>query len=523
MATRAPNLERRALSGSIANVASIFAILLQNLALVPILLHHWSTETYGIWITLIAVQTLLFTINYGQEAYVGYEAARLLHQDRPALPGLIGAGLLLGLLLCSLEVLLIVGLGYTHFTHLFGAGPVLAAAWKPLAVVVGCWLGFGSSANVLIRVGYALGFYGYFTLYSVAFRVMTSMAVALTALAGAGLWGVVLAYGITTALTQACLAAMALRLARQHGISISRPRFPVISGILTKSTLVSGTSLLDMFSNNGLLAIISSVLSPAMVPSFSTLRTITNTAIQGVGVVMHPLDPDMIRFNANREFEKLYEIFGVCWTVAGTMINLGLCLLPLFIEPLYHLWTRGKLPFDVPLFSLLVLSVAFRTLGHPALAFLQAINDIAAQTWISLLRAALVIGFTFAFIHRFGLFGVGIALAISELIGAAVLPFLYSLRIFMASDAPFPARRATAAVCSVGVVGATIAAWSVFPGLKGVVCLTAAVTIAVLGYIQLSMLRGETRGRLLSLVPVPHLRRRLAPAQAAAKEESVLR
>ena len=282
MTTRASKLERPCALRQHRQHREHLCDLLQNLALVPILLHRWSTETYGIWITLMAVQTLLFTINYGQEAYVGYEAARLLHQDRPALPGLIGASLLLGVLLCSVEVLLIVGLGYTHFTPSPGGGSgfggSLEAARRRGRLLAGLRLvrqrvdppSATRSASTLTS-----------RLYTVAFRVMTTMAIALAALCGAGLWGVVLAYSVTTALTQACLAAMALRVARQHDISISRPQFSVIRGILTKSTLVSGTSLLDMFSNNGLLAIISSVLSPGMVPSFSTLRTITNTAQPG--------------------------------------------------------------------------------------------------------------------------------------------------------------------------------------------------------------------------------------------------
>jgi O-antigen/teichoic acid export membrane protein len=500
--TPAPQIERRALSGSVANVASILAILLQNVVLVPVLLHRWTADTYGIWITLFAVQSLLFTVNYGQEAYVGYEAARLLHEDRPALPALIGAGILIGIVLGAIEVLLILGLGLTHFTHLFGAGPGLEEGWKPLAIVVGCWIGFGSSANILIRVAYALGFYSRFTLYSVLFRVIVTIAIAVSASFGASVWGAVMAYGVATLFTQACLMAMALGVIRNYHIGIGRPRRAVISSILTRSAVVSGTSLLDAFSDNGLLTIISSVLSPKLVPQFSTLRTITNTAKQGVGIIMHPLDPDMIRYHAKREFAKLYEIFGVCWTVAGSAINFGLCVLPVFIEPVYRVWTRGKLPFNFPLFSLLALSVAFRTLGHPALAFLQATNDIKAQARISVARAIMVISLSLAFIHPFGLLGVGAALAISELIGAAVLPAWYAMRVFSTSEVPFPAPRMIAAVSSVAIVGIAFASCLSFPSLKVIFCGSASTAIAVLAYVQWVMLHGETRRRMLSTLQV---------------------
>jgi len=502
-----PNLERRALSGSFANVASIVAILLQNLALVPVLLHRWTPETYGIWITLLAVQSLLFTINYGQEAYVGYEAARLVHQDKAALPGLIGAGIFIGIVIIVFEVALVVGLGLTHFTGLFSVGPALDEGWKPLAVVIGCWGGFGSAANILIRVGYALGYYSRFTFLSVLYRVITAVAIGVAALLGGGLWSAALAYGVATLVTQALLMVSAIRVIRNYDIAVGRPRLGVVGGIVTKSAVISGTSLLDAFSNNGLLTIISSMLSPAVVPSFSTLRTIANTANQGVGIIMHPLDPDMIRYHAKKELVKLYEVFGVCWTVAGSVINFGICSLPLFIEPLYRAWTCGKLPFNFPLFSLLVVSVAVRTLGHPALAFLQATNDVSAQARISAARAVLVVSLSLVLIRPFGLVGVGSALVISEAIGAALLPIWHAMRAFSGGDIPFPVGRMLVAIVSVVLVGVTFAILCVRPDLKLVVCAASCSGVAALGIFQWSMLLGETRSRLLSLVPVPGLAR----------------
>lgn len=508
MSAPTTNLERRALSGSVANVASIVAILLQNLALVPVLLHRWTADTYGIWITLLAVQSLLFTINYGQECYVGYEAARLLHRDRPALPAFIGAGVALGVGLGIIEVFLILALGLGGFTGLLQAGPALAEGWKPLVVVVGCWVGFGSAANILIRVAYALGYYSRFTLYSVLFRVITAIAIGTSAFLGGGLWSAALAYGITTLVTQACLMGMALRLLREYKVPIGRPRSGVIGSILKRSAVISGTSLMDAFSNNGLVAIISGALSPALVPSFSTLRTITNTANQGVGVIMHPLDPDMIRYQANKELVKLYEIFGVCWAAAGTAINFGICTLPAFIEPVYRIWTRGKLAFNLPLFSLLVISVAVRTLGHPALAYLQATNDVNAQARISVVRAVLIVSLSLILIRPLRLIGVGIALAISDLIGAAVLPAWRAMSLFSAAGVPFPLRRLCTAIASTAIVGIAFAIQCVFPGLKAITCVVSCAAVAILGLAQWTMLLDDTRQRLLSLNPLARRRAR---------------
>ena len=524
---RAPNVERRAFSGSVANIASIAAILLQNLALVPVLLHCWTPGTYGVWITLLAVQSLLFNVNYGQEAYVGYESARLLHKDRAALPDVIGAGIFLGIALGLLEVGLIIALGLTHFTRLLGIPAESGSGdeWKFLVVIVGSWVGFGSAANVLVRIAYALGFYSTFTLYSVFFRVLVTLAIAISATCGAGLQGAAIAYGLATLLTQATLMALALRLLRQHSVAIARPRLALISGILKNGAVLSGTSLLDAFSNNGLLTIISSVLTPRFVPSFSTLRTVANTANQGVGVIMHPLDPDIIRYRARNEFHKLSEIFGVCWAIAGSSINLGLCLLPLFIEPLYRVWTRGKLSFDLPLFSLLALSVALRTFGHPAMAYLQATNAISAQARISVIRAALVISLSLVLIHPLGLFGVGAALAISELIGAAALPVWYAMQAFAASDIRFPKQRMLKAIASVTVVGITFATCCRYPALKGGICSAACLTIAILAWVQWVMLHVETRGRMLSILHIPKWSTQSNPLadEPIGKVESALR
>ena len=527
MSTRASKLEHRAFSGSLANIAQIFAILLQNLALVPVLLHYWKVETYGTWITLFAVQSLLFTINYGLEAYVGYEAARLLHVDRAALPALLGTGLVLDIGVGLLEVLLILVAALTHCAGLLGveSGPGTVAVCGVLAIVVGSWVGFGSAANILIRMGYALGFYSNFTFYSVLFRVFAAAAVCLAAVMGAGLWGAAMAYGITTMATQACLMWMALRVIKKHHIAIARPHPGLALAILKNSVVLSGTSLLDAFSNNGLVTIISGVLSPALVPPFSTVRTITNTANQGVGVIMHPLDPDMIRYRAKGEIAKLYEVFGVCWAVAGSAINFGLCMLPLFIVPLYRVWTRGKLSFDFDLFFVLGLSVSFRTFGHPGLAYLQAINAINEQARISVIRAALVVSLSFLFIHLMGVFGVGVALAISEFVGAAAMPLWYAIRSCATNSLPFPYKRMACAGASVITVAVAFLCYRYLHPFRFTIAAAAGTLIVTLFCIEWAMLTDETRRRIQSLLHLPGglARSRPVAADPVPEVESAVR
>jgi len=526
MSARKAKLEHRAFSGTLANLMTILAILLQNLAIVPVLLHYWTVENYGLWITLFAVQSLLFTINYGLEAYVGYDLAKVLHVDPPALPRLIGTGIFLGISVGLLEVLIILVVALTHSVALFGfrSGPGSTEACETLAIVVGSWVGFGSAANILVRVGYALGSYSTFTFYSTVFRMLSALAIGTAVVLGAGLWGAAIAYGLTTMITQACLVAMALRLIGKHEIGIGHPSFGLAVSILRNSAVVSGTSLLDAFSNNGLLTIISAVLSPALVPPFSTVRTITNTANQGVALIMHPLDPDMIRYRARNEFSKLYEVFGVCWASAGSAINFGLCSLPLFIAPLYRLWTHGKLSFSFPLFFVLALSVAFRTFGHPVLSFLQAINALKEQAKISIIRAALVISLSLALIHPFGLIGVGVALAISEFVGAAALPTWYALRTCRANGAPFPMGRMVTAAASVGIVGIAFVGYAALPALKWGIAAMAGAGIASLAYVQWNMLHPETRRRILSLLHLPAVLNRskaMTPEPLATVETAI--
>jgi O-antigen/teichoic acid export membrane protein len=218
---------------------------------------------------------------------------------------------------------------------------------------------------------------------------------------------------------------------------------------------------------------------------------------------MHPLGPDLIRFRANKEFRKLQEVFSVCWATAGTAINFGLCVLPLFIEPVYRLWTRGKLAFDFPLFSLLALSVAFRTFGHPGLAFLQSTNALKAQAKISVTRGVLVIALSLALIYPFGLLGVGAALAISEIIGAAILPLAYAMADFKHGESPFPYRRMATAASSVGVVAISFAACCLFPAFKVPISSVSAAAVLVLGFLQWSLLDFETRRRMLSILHLP--------------------
>ena len=500
----AASVQHRALSGSISNVAGIASLFLQNIVLVPVMLRHWGAELYGVWIAINAFQSLLQTIDTGKESYLGNEFNRLYHTDRPRLERLLSTGLCSILILGPLQVLLILTLrNGSLLGRLLGISlnPAMRdSVWLALLVLVLGWIFSGSVGGLVVRLTFAVGYYARFTWWGVLQRVLLLVGVVVAVQHGAGLVATSVLYGAIQVVLNVLMLADMIFILRRAGIRLRAPSLRLAVSAFGKSLLLTGTSLLDSTSTSGLFTLVSALFSAAVLPMFSTLRTLANVAMQCVSTIMNPLFPEMSRYNARNEIGKLNEMTAVCWLVTGPMVNAGLLCSILCVEPIYAVWTHGKLPFQRDLFLFLAIGVAIKSIGAPWLGFLVCTNSIKAQWWVTFMRGAIVLGAAWALSSAAGLRGVGIAVVCSELVASLLLPLFFTQRDFQRRGYSIPWRSFYLAFSSVLIVVVTFAVLGA--GLTGpeVPVALGVAGIGLLAVAQWRALSQETRSRLLSLV-----------------------
>lgn len=271
---------------------------------------------------------------------------------------------------------------------------------------------------------------------------------------------------------------------------------------------IGATAVLDSLSNSGLITIISRSMSAASVSLFSSTRTIANTAMQGVGMILYPLNPDIIRFQARREFGKLDEVFRVCWLVAGSAVNFGMCFVPLVLNPLYRTWTRGKLHLDFPLFAALAAAVAFRAFAAPWMGYLACLNSVRIQTSVSVLRGVVVVGLSIVLLKTWGLFGVGFAWAVAEFVGPVLLAGYCASGLLKRARGGSSAPMVILPAISLGSVVIVYLVIALIPKMTPLLCPLGMLLVAWLGWLQWLQLTDETKRRLTGLIASVTLRLR---------------
>src|SRR5690606_4203016 len=126
--------------------------------------------------------------------------------------------------------------------------------------------------------------------------------------------------------------------------------------------------------------------------AFSTMRTATNVAMQGLRTVTIPLMPELVQFLHKKDQERSEAAFATIWIV--TMIGLcpAIIILQNIIEPLFITWTRGQITFNPWLFATLSIGVLVFALSQPAIAVVRGNNILQPQILISALTGGIAMG-----------------------------------------------------------------------------------------------------------------------------------
>ena len=74
----------RLISGSAASWAQIAVNMASQIVLVPIYLSYWDAETYGVWLAVQGIMSVLSMLDLGHQNFLAYEFLRLGSSDRVA-------------------------------------------------------------------------------------------------------------------------------------------------------------------------------------------------------------------------------------------------------------------------------------------------------------------------------------------------------------------------------------------------------------------------------------------------------
>ena len=422
-------IEHRALKNTTVGAISFFVTLGQNIVLVPILLKYWGNASYGLWLALMAAFSLLQTLDLGHQNYVGNQLNVQYHTDVKQFRRTLGSSLLIAYFLAFVEIgisLLLITSGRIHqFLGMPSRIIVENHIALGLLLLMTMWLLFGSVGGIIVRIMIPAGMLYESQWLGIGVRLSQFFSIVIVGVSGGGILAACLWYAVT----QSVVSVLVL-----WYIKLKLPDYypwwqaaEWREGLrnLKKSLVLTFNSIGQQLSNNGLVLLISALFTSAVIPSFTTLRTLTNTAGSVTTIFITALFPDMIRFHAIRETGKLVDTFNANWFISGICVNFGLILVLPIIEPIYLLWTKGYLAFNPSLFFLLAVAISLTNFGAGLNLYLQGINDLRSQTVITITRVSVLFIVAYSLSSFYGILSIGFGCVAAEAIASVILPLVF--------------------------------------------------------------------------------------------------
>lgn len=475
------SVARRLISGSTATWLQIAVTIMAQVVLVPLYLSCWKVEVYGIWIAIQALTGILSTPDLGHHTFLGYEFLRLGQNKRDETSFYLWSALPVGLTIGCLQVLIMAVL---IFSGLF-SGLITGTAMPPpvmndAAIVMLLqgivWMLTTSAGGIFVRVLTAFDYYPRLAWWGVMAGILTSAAPAVSVFLGAGLLTAGIVLAITTLLFNAVLYIDIFCLLRKEGLLYRHASFRFGLNNFICSLALSGRCLLETIRTTGVRVVLTPLAGMQALVTFSTIRTGANFAMQGLHSITNPLMPELMKFLHQRDQERSETAFGTIWIIVMAVLAPGVVVLQAFIEPVFHMWTRGRLTFDPFLFALLSLGVLIYAVSQPAMAIVTGNNLLKVQLGLSGMAAFIVVAGMAVLVPLSGIRGAGAALLAAEIFAARGYR-MAAARWLKNHGLKWPSDAAMLALRSVWLSAAAMAAVVFLPGMKWLILVTAMILL----------------------------------------------
>ncbi len=411
------SVEHRAAKVSLVTGASTILSIMLQLVSVPVCLHFWGAEGYGAWLAIFAASTLMRTVDGGYVTYAGNRLNLLYHQDRQALRRVLAAGSLglgaLGLLQLALLSLVIAfdGLGWLLGDNALAGSSNARAA---LVVLVVSWVLSGSYLGLVHRLMVPAGLLYQSAWWSMAFQAIVFVAIMLAAALRLDLLGTSLLVAGVQAGIYIASADYLRRKLPEFFPWWRAPTWRLAATDLRGSLTFTFSGFMQQATTNGMVLLVSGVLGAAVVPAFTTVRTLANLWTNVTTTLTSPLLPDMVRLHANDQTAKLLMLAKAHSWLLGTLVNLGILVSLPLLAWAYGLWTHGELELDSGLLAGLLAAILLANAGSFMSTYLAGINHVRAVLAVALLRGFVSLIVAWLLLPKIGLAAAGVGIMAAE-------------------------------------------------------------------------------------------------------------
>lgn len=418
---------RRLTHGIGANAFGQLVSTVLALALVPILASHWGLDRYGVWLMIATIPAYLLVsdLGFGKAAIVDM-TMRTARGDREGAIATFQSIWLLVLLISVALIALIVLLCLFLPDWMFGKTGVVTPMQARLALIqMGAYgtlilSGTVFSGGFQATSNYALES----TMVSVAWLVEGASAIAVVLLGG-GIVAVAASYLFWRLILIAGLAAMLRRIAPWLTFGFSRANREDLRRLLGPATAMMAIPLANAFILQGTALAIGWAASTAVVPVFTSVRTLVRFGIQLTGIVTRATAPEFTI--ASSKGDRQLQLRIIILVIATSAVVLVPIALVLFVAGprVVSIWTHGVVQPSALQVGVMTAMMLLNGFWTPLSSLLIALNRQGLFTFKFMVFALLSVPLTYVLASRLGATGGAIAMLSVDLLMCLVISRIF--------------------------------------------------------------------------------------------------
>lgn len=500
MSSAPETVQRRAAKNAFVGAVAFIANTGIGLIAVPICLRGWGQERYGAWLAVLAGYLLLRTLDAGYIAYVGNELNLRFHHDQARMRRSLASALPVCAALGAAEIIAWQALDRSgelaRFLGVSGADMSRHELSGALGMLLVAGILTGSYIGVIHRFLIPLGLMYQANWILIGFQVGQSLVLIGAVLSGASVFQAVAMYAGLIAINHVSSALFVRHKAPEY--------FPWWKGASLRSGLRDFGRSLALTLNgiglssttSGLALFVSSTFGAGTLPLLASVRMLASVWITLAAIFTAPLLPEIVRYHAVGDGDKLSQAFRAHWFFSGALVNLAMGLFVPLADLVYSTWTRDVLRLDHGLLLCLLAGAASANAASAFATYLAGINRLREQLALTCCRAVVLFALAAATSASLGLRGVGAAVMASELVGA-VLSLWLVLRELRPLQTSLPRRALFGCVLSLLPIHTLALAQLTFGRVDSSLMLMAAGSLVLVAWFNWRSLDPDIRVRAL--------------------------
>lgn len=415
----AGKIKRRLIAGFGANTFSRLATTLTQILSVPVFLSHWGGRLYGEWIILNTIPTYVGLSDVGFGSVAGNEMTMLASADRldealtvfqsvwvltTAVSALVGAALLGAIWFLPLN-------SWLNLSALSVRDVRLIMLLLSLAILL------GMQENLFQQAFRCVGKYPMGTLAKSLVVLAAFAGTMVGVLLGMSPLGVTIVYVTANVFGVLALWLLLRRQVPWIRFGVRRAEMASIRRLASPAFSFMSFIVVNSLNLQGILVIIGHVMGPIAVVTFSTARTISRSAAQGMLLINNSVWPEMSAAFGVGDIGLARRLHRRCCQLS-LLLCLGITgLAALFGNWIWRVWTIREVPTDRVLLFIMLAQMILSAFWFTSSVVPISVNkhQRIAKAMLGASVAALVLAWLLMAHTRAGLRGAALALTFADL------------------------------------------------------------------------------------------------------------